>query len=64
MRLNRYQKCHVELHFMVIIGTFELEFSSSKIAFKKLCIVMTIIHDLYDTHGTLDELKIFTEIVR
>nr|ABV44453.1 1(10),5-germacradien-4-ol synthase [Pinus sylvestris] len=63
-QLDFYRKRHVELYFWAVLGTFEPEFRSSRIAFTKLSTVMTVIDDLYDTHGTLDEIKIFTEGVR
>jgi len=56
-----YRKRHVEFYFWGVIGTFEPEFSSSRIAFAKIATLMTILDDLYDTHGTLEQLKIFTE---
>jgi len=60
-QLNFYRKRHVEYYFWGVISTFEPEFSSSRIAFAKLATLMTILDDLYDTHGTLEQLKIFTE---
>eukprot|EP00253_Pinus_taeda_P013031 PITA_13031 len=63
-QLDFYRKRHVELYFWAVLGAFEPEFRSSRIAFTKLSTVMTVIDDLYDTHGTLDEIKIFTEGVR
>lgn len=62
--LNFYRKRHVELFFWVVTGTFEPQFSRSRIAFTKIGTVMTILDDIYDTHGTLDELKIFTEALK
>eukprot|EP00253_Pinus_taeda_P006805 PITA_06805 len=62
--LNFYRKRHVELFFWVVAGTFEPEFSPSRIAFTKIGTVMTILDDIYDTQGTFDELKIFTEALK
>lgn len=62
--LNFYRKRHVELFFWVVTGTFEPEFSPSRIAFTKIGTVMTILDDIYDTQGTFDELKIFTEALK
>lgn len=61
---NFYRKRHVEFYFWMVIGTFEPEFSGSRIAFAKIATLMTILDDLYDTHGTLEQLKIFTEAVK
>nr|AAK83561.1 delta-selinene synthase [Abies grandis] len=62
--LNFYRNRHVEYYFWAVIGIFEPEFSESRIAFAKTATVCTILDDLYDTHATLDELKIMTEGVR
>eukprot|EP00253_Pinus_taeda_P006420 PITA_06420 len=60
-KLNFYRKRHVELYFWAVLSTFEPEFGSSRIAFAKISTLMTVLDDLYDTHGTLDEIRIFTE---
>nr|ACN40929.1 unknown [Picea sitchensis] len=60
-QLNFYRKRHVEFYFWVVICIFEPEFSQSRIAFAKICTVATVLDDLYDTHGMLDELKTVTE---
>jgi len=62
--LNFYRNRHVEYYFWDVIGIFEPEFSESRIALAKTATVCTILDDLYDTHATLDELKIMTEGVR
>nr|Q675L0.1 RecName: Full=Longifolene synthase; Short=PaTPS-Lon [Picea abies]AAS47695.1 longifolene synthase [Picea abies] len=61
---NFYRKRHVEFYLWVVIGTFEPEFSTCRITFAKISTLMTILDDLYDTHGTLEQLKIFTEGVK
>jgi hypothetical protein len=63
-QLDFYRKRHVELFFWVATGAFEPEFSSSRIAFTKVGTMITFLDDIYDTHGNLDELKIFTEAVK
>jgi hypothetical protein len=63
-QLDFYRKRHVELYFWVVLAAFEPQFSTSRIAFTQLSTLCTVLDDLYDTHGTLDELKIFTEGVR
>lgn len=62
--LNFYRRRHVELFFWVVLGTFEPDFSRSRIAFTKIGTVLTILDDIYDTQGTFDELKIFTEALK
>jgi len=59
-----YRKRYVQFYFWVVVALSEPEFSASRIAFAKICSVMTVLDDLYDTYGTFDQLKIFTEGVR
>lgn len=54
----------MELYFWAVISIFEPEFSQSRIAFAKVTTVGTVLDDLYDTYGMLDELKTITEGVR
>lgn len=63
-QLNFYRKRHVEYFFWAVTSIFEPEYSQSRIAFAQVCMVATVLDDLYDTHGLLDELKTFTEGVR
>eukprot|EP01018_Ginkgo_biloba_P029635 Gb_38697 [translate_table: standard] len=52
---------HVELYFGALVGTFEPEYSASRISFGKICAVLIILDDLYDTYGTIEEVKVFDE---
>lgn len=54
----------MELYFWAVICIFEPQFSQSRIAFAKVTTLGTVLDDLYDTYGTLDELKTITEGVR
>lgn len=63
-QVNFYRRRHVEFYFWAVTGIFEPEFSQSRIAFAKVCVVATMLDDLYDTYGMLDELKTITEGVR
>jgi len=63
-QLNFYRRRHVELYFWAVTCIFEPEFSPSRIAFAKITTVGAVLDDLYDTHGTMDELKTITEAVR
>lgn len=54
----------MELYFWAVICIFEHELSQSRIAFAKVTTVGTVLDDLYDTYGKLDELKTITEAVR
>eukprot|EP00253_Pinus_taeda_P001331 PITA_01331 len=59
-----FRKRHVEYYFVDVIGIFEPQFSQSRIAFVKTTIIMNILDDLYDTYGTLDELRLFTDALK
>eukprot|EP00253_Pinus_taeda_P007840 PITA_07840 len=63
-QVKLYRRRHVEYYFWANTCTFEPEFSESRIAFAKLITVATVLDDLYDIHGTLEELKTITEGVR
>lgn len=63
-QLNFYRKRHVEYYFWSVIGVLEPEFSQSRIAFAKIATVGTVLDDICDTHGTLDEVRTITEAVR
>lgn len=63
-QVNFYRRRHMELYFWAVICIFEPEFSQSRIAFAKVTTVGTVLDDLYDTYGMLDELKTITEGVR
>eukprot|EP01018_Ginkgo_biloba_P029267 Gb_13692 [translate_table: standard] len=54
---------HVEFYFWVLVGTFEPEYSASRISFGKLCL-LAICDDLYDTYGTIEEVRVFHELKR
>eukprot|EP01018_Ginkgo_biloba_P010669 Gb_38829 [translate_table: standard] len=54
----------VEFYFMVVVGMFEAEFNACRMAFAKSASLMTIIDDIFDTYGTVDELKLFTEAMK
>eukprot|EP01018_Ginkgo_biloba_P026063 Gb_09324 [translate_table: standard] len=55
---------HVEYYFWAASVVPEPGFSKFRIAFAKVASLETIIDDIYDTYGTVAELKLFTEAVR
>eukprot|EP01018_Ginkgo_biloba_P025683 Gb_08211 [translate_table: standard] len=55
---------HVEYSFWAAAMAPEPGFSKFRIAFAKLSTLETMLDDMYDTYGTVDELKLFTEAVR
>ncbi|GLJ09977.1 hypothetical protein SUGI_0119460 [Cryptomeria japonica] len=56
---NRY----VEFYFWAVGGSVEPKDSTFRIGFAKIGSLVTVIDDIYDTYGTLDELKIFAEAI-
>ena len=42
---------------------FEPQFGYFRRMFTKVIALITVIDDIYDVYGTLDELKLFTDIV-
>ncbi|GLJ31907.1 hypothetical protein SUGI_0642240 [Cryptomeria japonica] len=57
---NRY----VEYYFWAAGGCVEPKYSSFRIGCAKFASLATVMDDIYDTYGTLDELKIFTYAIR
>eukprot|EP01018_Ginkgo_biloba_P025685 Gb_08213 [translate_table: standard] len=55
---------HVEYYLWGAAVAPEPGFSTFRIALAKVATLETIIDDIYDTYGTVDELKLFTEAVR
>ncbi|GLJ05737.1 hypothetical protein SUGI_0024240 [Cryptomeria japonica] len=55
---------HVEYFFAGCAITSEPKNSTFRIIFAKCVALTSLIDDLYDTHGTLDELKLFTKAIR
>lgn len=54
----------VECYFWAV-GTFEPhQFGYQRIAVGKIITFVTVIDDVYDVYGTLDELELFTNVVR
>nr|WMI31575.1 chloroplast cephalotene synthase [Cephalotaxus sinensis] len=51
-----------EVYFSV--ATFDLEYSYCRIAFAKIGCLQFFMDDMYDTYGTLEELRTFTEAVK
>ncbi|GLJ09980.1 hypothetical protein SUGI_0119560 [Cryptomeria japonica] len=57
---NRY----VEFYFWAAGGSVEPKDSAFRIGFAKIASLATVIDDIYDTYGTLDELKLFTNAIK
>ncbi|KAH9319605.1 hypothetical protein KI387_021374, partial [Taxus chinensis] len=59
-QLDFFKHRHVEYFFWWVSGLFEPDFSISRIEVTKLSILITLFDDIYDTYGTMEELKPFT----
>ncbi|GLJ09955.1 hypothetical protein SUGI_0119070 [Cryptomeria japonica] len=55
---------HVEYYFWAAGACIEPKYSSFRIGFAKMSAFATYLDDIYDTYGTLDELKIFTQAIK
>jgi (-)-germacrene D synthase len=42
---------------------FEPQYSAGRIIFAKLIMLITVIDDVYDAYGTIDELELFTKAI-
>nr|A0A1L6Z3A0.1 RecName: Full=Pseudolaratriene synthase, chloroplastic; AltName: Full=Terpene synthase 8; Short=PxaTPS8; Flags: Precursor [Pseudolarix amabilis]APT40486.1 pseudolarene synthase [Pseudolarix amabilis] len=62
MRFTRHR--NVEYYTMASCIAMEPSQSAFRIGFTKLCGIATCIDDIYDTYGTIDELKLFREAVK
>jgi len=47
-----------------LLGAFEPEYSASIISVCKVCHMLTIFDDLYDTYGTIEEVRLFNKVMR
>eukprot|EP00253_Pinus_taeda_P017606 PITA_17606 len=54
----------LEFYFLIAAGTYEPQYAKCRFLFTKVACLQTVLDDMYDTYGTLNELKLFTEAVR
>lgn len=54
----------LQCFFWTIGISFEPHLSDSRLSLTKLATFLTVIDDLYDDHGSVDELQLFTDSVR
>jgi len=54
----------LEFYFLIAAGTYEPQYAKCRFLFTKVACLQTVLDDMYDTYGTLSELKLFTEAVR
>nr|QIB02636.1 terpene synthase [Taiwania cryptomerioides] len=55
-QLNFFRHRHVEYYFAYACGLYEHEFSLTRVGYAKLGVMITVIDDIFDTYGTIDEL--------
>ncbi|GLJ31920.1 hypothetical protein SUGI_0642450 [Cryptomeria japonica] len=63
-QLDFIRKRYVEFYFWVAGGCIEQKYSAFRIGFAKICSLAIIMDDIYDTYGTLKELKLFTNTIK
>ncbi|GJW85689.1 (E)-beta-ocimene synthase, chloroplastic-like protein [Tanacetum coccineum] len=54
----------MECFFWTVGIVFEPQYSSCRVGLTKVAALITVIDDIYDVYGSLDELKIFTDCVK
>eukprot|EP01018_Ginkgo_biloba_P029164 Gb_39619 [translate_table: standard] len=62
-KVTIFRHRHLEYYFWGVLGAFEPEYSASRISISKLCPMLTIF-DLYDTYGTIEEVRLFNEAMK
>ncbi|KAH9320134.1 hypothetical protein KI387_021903, partial [Taxus chinensis] len=59
-RLSFFRHRHVEYYFWYTCGLYEPDYTATRLCYAKLGTLITIIDDIFDTYGTIDELIPFT----
>ncbi|GLJ05752.1 hypothetical protein SUGI_0024540 [Cryptomeria japonica] len=55
---------HVEYFALACAYCIDAKYSAYRRDFAKLCALATIVDDIYDTYGTIEEIKLFNEAVK
>ena len=53
----------VELYFWILAVYFEPKYSLARISLTQVINIVSIVDDIYDTYGFLDELVLFTDSI-
>lgn len=53
----------MEIYFWAMGLSFEPQYAKSRICFTKYACLATVVDDIYDIYGSLDELESFTKAV-
>jgi isoprene synthase len=54
----------MECFFVSVAAEFDPQYSYCRVGLTKVCSLITILDDIYDVHGSLDELKVLTSAVK
>ena len=54
---------HVESYFWTAGVYFEPQYALARIILVKIFVILSPIDDIYDVHGTIEELQLFTDAV-
>ncbi|XP_059066063.1 sesquiterpene synthase Cad-like isoform X1 [Cryptomeria japonica] len=57
--LSFFRQRHVEFYFLYTCGLYEKELSAIRLCFAKVGTLITLLDDIFDTYGTIDELVPF-----
>nr|QGN65607.1 terpene synthase 1 [Taiwania cryptomerioides] len=60
-QLSFFRHRHVEYYFWYTCGLYEPEYAATRLCYAKLGTVITVVDDIFDTYGTIDELIPFRE---
>ncbi|XP_057845507.1 sesquiterpene synthase Cad isoform X1 [Cryptomeria japonica] len=60
IQLDFFRHRHIEFYFWWDCSIFEPEYSTTRIGLAKFLTTLSLIDDIYDTYGTIDELRPFT----
>ena len=53
----------METYLWIVVACFEPQYSYARRIQTKLLVLITVIDDIYDAYGTLEELELFTEAI-
>ncbi|XP_059074596.1 sesquiterpene synthase Cad-like [Cryptomeria japonica] len=62
-QLSFFRHRHVEYYFWYTCGLYEPEYGATRLCYAKLGTLITIVDDIFDTYGTIDELIPFREVL-
>lgn len=54
----------MEYYLIISAGMYEPQYAKCRVTFTKLACLQTVLDDMYDTYGTFEDLRLFTEAVR